>query len=209
MALRLLRTSKWSKPLKTAIRKSTNTTKSVVFTFENMYVPYERTRDDLDIYQSTLVGIYSSVNLARAALRKEMKDAFDSESVELLDFHEDFKKKNSKRRFVDWDQFYCGPADIKRDAAIEALIRGDDGAEAKFDFPWKEDWKDGRVDINIGLLQRIRLKNEEENSARRPYNWECIEGGYGHCFVIRCVNVSEVAGEERLNPAWLGFWDYK
>ena len=78
-----------------------------------------------------------------------------------------------------WDQFYWGPV-AEMDAAIEALLRGDEGAEAKFEFPWDEVWKDGGVEIRIGILYRksweVEDEEEEEDDGvkgkgERTYVW--------------------------------------
>ena len=163
-----------------------------MYTLESMYIPDPENgiiEDIQESFKSTLDGMYSTVNLARASMREAMsKQTFDSV------YDEDVEVKGD----ASWDQFYSGPV-AEMDAAIEALLRGDESAESKFEFPWEEVWKDGGVEIRIGGLFRVPLEDEEEvgeegrvvlEGKRRPYVWSQFDEGHVNVFVIRPLIVS-------------------
>ena len=84
-------------------------------------------------FTKTSTGVYCSAKAARAGLREAM-------GAEIL---------SDEAGPLEWADVYYGPPE-HCDAAVAALLRGEEGAEDAFDFPWHEDWNaDGSVKFYV------------------------------------------------------------
>ncbi len=169
----------------------------LVFIVETAYVSNPDFRDWKDAptdFQSTLIEVFSTEAAARACLRKEMADKILAARNIWPD--RDHAHWDEHGNDATWGEFYChGGTNEDKESAIQALRRGNDGAEDKFEFPWSEDSDSTQLVLLstcCGFLHRISRGDDEIDDDRDEvssmYHWYCDED-WGDTFVIRAVLV--------------------
>ena len=169
-----------------------------VYIVETGYVRHKDVRNWQDApteFQSTVIDVFSTVEAARACLRKVMVERILTRNVLIKDknYRDDASGYNN---CATWGEFYsCGGTSSDKKLAIQSLCNGHEGAEEKFDFPWLEDGDSERLFFTCcGSLIRIPRGDDETDDdddggeVSWMYHWYC-ERDSGHTLVIREVHV--------------------